>query len=231
MLVPDINNLVSKSNQEENEIIIDNINDKISLYDIVDLENEKERKALIRKVESLVRTSPEYRKFLTFLRNNLNLNKCTFHPDVDTEVLKKTKIEFHHYPFTLYEIVDTIIEKQSKENPIINPFNVAEEVMELHFDLKVGLVPLSKTLHELVHSGKKFVNLKYVQGSYLKFISSYSEYINDNLLDNWNELKLLSDKEDNGELEDNILEDIRLKIIMNGIEPAKEIKLENNQIA
>ena len=160
MLVPDINNLVSKSNQEENEIIIDNINDKISLYDIVDLENEKERKALIRKVESLVRTSPEYRKFLTFLRNNLNLNKCTFHPDVDTEVLKKTKIEFHHYPFTLYEIVDTIIEKQSKENPIINPFNVAEEVMELHFDLKVGLVPLSKTLHELVHSGKKFVNFK-----------------------------------------------------------------------
>lgn len=231
MLVPDINNLVSKSNQEENEIIIDNINDKISLYDIVDLENEKERKALIRKVESLVRTSPEYRKFLTFLRNNLNLNKCTFHPDVDTEVLKKTKIEFHHYPFTLYEIVDTIIEKQSKENPIINPFNVAEEVMELHFDLKVGLVPLSKTLHELVHSGKKFVNLKYVHGSYLKFISSYSEYINDNLLDNWNELKLLSEKEDNGELEDNILEDIRLKIVMNGIEPAKEIKVENNQIA
>lgn len=231
MLVPDISKLVSKSEQEENEIIIDDINTYINLYDIVDLENEKERKALIRKVESLVRTSPEYRKFLTFLRNNLNLNKCTFHPDVDTEVLKKTKIEFHHYPFTLYEIVDTIIEKQSKENPIINPFNVAEEVMELHFDLKVGLVPLSKTLHELVHSGKKFVNLKYVQGSYLKFISSYSEYINDNLLDNWNELKLLSDKEDNGELEDNILEDIRLKIIMNGIEPAKEIKLENNQIA
>ena len=231
MLVPDISKLVSKSEQEENEIIIDDINTYINLYDIVDLENEKERKALIKKIESLIRNSTEYKKFIGFLRNNLNLNKCTFHPDVNCDILKKTKIEFHHYPFTLYEIVDTVVEKQSKENPIINPFDVAEEVMELHYDLKIGLVPLSKTLHELAHSGKKFINLKYVKGSYLKFISLYNVYINDNLIDNWNELKALSEKEDNGELTDNILEDVRLKIIMENIEEPKSIKIETNQIA
>lgn len=231
MLVPNVNNLISKNDIKENEIIIDDINEKVSLYEVKDLENEKERNILIKNIERLVRTSIEYRKYIRFLRTNMNITKCTFHPDVNVEILKKTKIEFHHYPFTLYEIVDTVIEKQSKINPIINPFDVAEEVMQLHFDLKVGLVPLSKTLHELVHSGKKFINLKYVKGNYLKFISSYNGYINNNLIDNWQSLKDLSAKEDAGELEDNILEEIRLKIKMIGVEMPCEIKINKPEIA
>lgn len=230
MLVPDINDL-KLNHEKENEIIIENINEKVNIFPIVDLENEKERRDLIKKIEKLVRTSPEYRKFIYFLRNNLNLTSCTFHKDVNTETLKKTKIEFHHYPFTLYEIVDTVINRQSKDNVIIDPFEVAEEVMKLHFELKVGLVPLSKTLHELVHSGKKFINLKYVNGSYLKFISSYTQYINENLLSNYDELKALSIMEDNGELEENILEEIRLKIIMTDVESPKKIEINENKIA
>lgn len=94
-------------------------------------------------------------------------------------------MEFHHYPFTLYDITYIIYQNRyldyitdqisSKLNKVINPFDIAKEVMELHYKNKVGLVPLSLTPHELYHKGELFIPLdkKYVFGNYLDILDTY----------------------------------------------------------
>ena len=103
----------------------------------------------------------------------------------------------------------------------------------MNFELKIGLVPLSKTVHKLAHNGKKFINLNLVNGHYLRFISEYSKYINPELISNWTNLKELSRMEYEGELEENILEKIPMRIIMENVEEPKAIIVEDeiNNIA
>lgn len=237
MLVPKVEDLkcIHGENIDENKIIIEDINEPVELLHSFDAEDKNERKNFVKGLERLVRKSPEYKRFINCLKQ-MDITKCIFHPDVDIKKLKMTKIEFHHYPFTLYDISDTVLNKYITEqgNTKINPFEVAEEITKLHYQLKVGLVPLSKTMHELAHSGKKFINLKYVTQSYLKFIAEYSRYMNPTLIEYWQNLKDLSIKEDNGELpEDDILKEIRLHVIMEDAEEIVPIKIdeEENNIA
>ena len=58
---------------------------------------------------------------------------------------------------------------------------MAEEVMELHYDEKIGLIPLSKTAHELVHSDRIFIPLQLIYQNYNKFYDEYEQYMSQNL--------------------------------------------------
>ena len=49
--------------------------------------------------------------------------------------------------------------------------------MELHFSNMVGLVPVSLTPHQLVHSENLFVPMSIVYGNYETFFDQYKEYI------------------------------------------------------
>lgn len=231
MLVPKIKDLknLEHCNKEKNIIKIDNIDEVVELYTPIDINNAKEVSKLVKQIESLVRRSPEYTEFIRCLKQNFDITSCIFHPDVNIAEVKHAKIEFHHYPFTLYDIVYTVLSKHLEQSTIINPYVVSEEVMLLHYQLKVGLVPLSKTMHELAHAGKKFINLSYVTQSYLKFISEYSRWISPELIMNWHNLQDLSKKEDEGELEeDNILEEVELVVDM-GIEKPTAVETSLDQ--
>ena len=67
--------------------------------------------------------------------------------------------------------------KQEKEIGYIDELVVAEEVMRLHYEGCVGLIPLSITVHELVHDGKLIVPLNCVYGKFVEFTKRYYEYI------------------------------------------------------
>lgn len=232
MLVPSEKNLINNKNSEDIRIIeIDNINDDVEIFKKVDLADAKSRDKFIKIVERMIRNSFEYRSFLGYMKNNLDITKCTFMKDVDISQLKKTKLEFHHYPFTLYTIVDTVIRKHEHENESINPFDIAKEVMELHYKFNVGLVPLSKTVHQLVHSGKKFVNLKYVYGKYERFKAEYCTVISDEELANLDKISELTRRDNSGELEENILKEVRTYIKMKGIESPKAIEIVEQEIS
>ena len=54
--------------------------------------------------------------------------------------------------------------------------------MELHYNNKVGLIPLSKTMHEIIHNSNKIViPLNMVYGDYAAFLASpeYESYVDD----------------------------------------------------
>jgi len=164
-------------------------------YKFYEYDDEKKLKKYIKGIESVVRSSVEYRSYIKYLKEEQDLTACKFLTNVDGKNIKNVAIEFHHYPFNLYEIVNTVLKKQTDfySHPTTT-FSVANEVMRIHYENMVGLVPLTKTVHELAHNGEIFINLNLVYGNVKKFIEDYFEYIDQELFNSLDTLKNLSDK-------------------------------------
>ena len=134
----------------------------------------KERVKFIKQVEATCRKSMEYKEYMRFLKRNTDLRRCTILKGLNTEGGKKYTIEIHHEPFTLFDIVETVLNKREMEGMKVDPLDIADEVMGLHYDGKVGLIHLSTTMHQLVHDDKIFIPLQYIYQSFNQFYSEYN---------------------------------------------------------
>lgn len=144
----------------------------------VSTDNEKNR--LIKRIERIVRSSGEYRDYITFLRQNIGMDACAFFNNVTKQTNRKIKIEVHHVPLTLYDIVKIVLEKYIQTGEQLDDLLIAEEVTKIHYNNQVGLIPLSKTLHEVVHNSEKLTIPMYmIFGNYTKFLREYEEYWKD----------------------------------------------------
>lgn len=143
--------------------------------------NERGRVKFIKMCESIIRKSMEYKEYIKFLKQNMDMNKCIVLKGLNIENGKRYSIEIHHEPFTLFDIVETVISKREENDESINPFFIADEVMELHYDEKVGLVPLAKTMHQLVSDDKIFIPLQLIYHKYDKFYEEYEMYMSQRL--------------------------------------------------
>jgi len=234
MLVPKIDISTKYVREEEDDVVVvESINVK---EDFLDIENvsPKRIEKFIKYIERIIRTSMEYRTYIGFLRNELNLTRCTFLPQIDTEEIRGVSLEFHHYPFTLYDIVNIVIQNRLiKGEKRIDPFQVADEVMYLHYQNMIGLVPVTKTIHELIHSSKLFVPLKYVKGSYKKFLSKYKWDMYDGYKEKMDNLKMLSEKIERGELNDTtgVLNKQRINVHIADIDAPEPIKVDVREYA
>lgn len=139
--------------------------------------SERERTKFIKTVEQYCRKSPEYRELITALKKNMDYNRCTVIKHLKCGNGKKYTIEIHHMPFTLFDIVSIVLLKREELGEPININMICNEVMELHYDGKVGLIPLSKTMHELYHDGQIFIPLQFVYQKYDKFANEYEAWI------------------------------------------------------
>lgn len=141
----------------------------------VNTDNEKHR--LITRIERIVRNSGEYRDYIAFLRQNIGMDACAFFNNVSKQTNRKIKIEVHHAPLTLYDIVKIVLEKYIQTGEVLDDLMIAEEVVKIHYNNQVGLIPLSKTLHEVVHNSEKLTLPMYmIFGNYTKFLREYEEY-------------------------------------------------------
>ena len=179
---------------QPNDVDIVKIPKDIPVMDIedYDLFDDKEREKYINDLERHVRSSYEYRNMVQYLREYMNMNSCAFIPNITNEVNRKIKIELHHSPFTLRDICVTILNKRMKNNEILTIESVAYEVMFVHYSLMVGLIPLSETVHQLVHSQYIFIPTDKVYGYYKNFVKTYNDYIDPELLDKLDELERLT---------------------------------------
>lgn len=166
----------------------------------VDTSTDKAIDRVIKNIENIIRSSPEYRDYIKFLKENVDMDKCAFFNNVSSNNSSKVKIEVHHEPLTLYDYVSIVLNKHMAEKSgMVNEYEVAEEVMELHYKDLVGLIPLSITLHEMVHSSDKVkIPLHLVYGDYISFINQYSDYVDSKIIDKLDkkiaDTKLLSEK-------------------------------------
>lgn len=150
----------------------------------VSFDTEKDKRKFIERVKRIIRSSKEYKDYIRFLKENMDMNRCAFFSNIKHTKDNKIQIEIHHDPFTLDDLVRIVIEKQMDEGKPLNDFDIADEVMELHYNDMVGLVPLSKTIHEVIHSdgGKIVLPLNLCYGNYKSFVDQYQDYMEDDIL-------------------------------------------------
>ena len=198
-------------NIELTDMHIDNISDvpekktdfdiDVSKYDqdIASLELDEDlTEKTISYIEKEVRTSYEYRKYINYLKNELDLTKCSLLPGIDCSDGAAT-LEFHHYPMNLYEITEAVGHQMLKslgENEKLSCFEIAERVMEEHYRGNVGLIPLTKTLHEMAHNHSIIIPISKVNGDYEQFLKKYNSYIPEDIKDRIAEAKLSSESDE-----------------------------------
>ena len=143
----------------------------------------RERRKYIATLEKLVRSSREYKEYVKYLKTHFDMTHCEVLPAVTTGNGKKYSIDIHHEPFQLSWITDTVLHKRQDLGESLDPFLTADEIMELHYRGLVGLIPLSKTVHELVHSDRIMIPLNYVYQDYHKFADEYDPWIPEYVVD------------------------------------------------
>ena len=163
-----------------------------------DLSNPKELSKYFKSIERICRNSRTYKKLINFLRENVDMNKCSYFKNVDNIDTYSLKIHIHHTPLTLYDIVTTVYNKRLLNHESLSEMMVAKEVMWLHYNLFVGLIPLSETVHGSVHNGQAFIPTTKVYGMYKTFVKLYEPYMDKELL------KVLSNMEEISEDYDTI---------------------------
>ncbi|MEI2420820.1 hypothetical protein V6O07_11150, partial [Arthrospira platensis SPKY2] len=141
--------------------------------------DEKRKKKYVDGIKAMIRKSLEYKKFISFLKDSLDMNECTFFEQINTKK-RNIRIEIHHEPFTLTDLVYTAIQYTVDMGEEVVDFDIAQLVMYWHYCGLIGLIPLSKTVHELVHSGKVFIPLFFPDGDVVSFYTEYKKYMSDN---------------------------------------------------
>lgn len=133
-----------------------------------------ERVPICKSAESLIRRSSEYSSWVGFLKNDVGLNRCSILGNINDS--DGVDIEMHHFPLSLYDICWAISGRQRQEQGRFSSCTIADEALGIHYHWQVGIVPLSKTPHELHHSGTIPLSLDMVWGRWQEFFDQYRQY-------------------------------------------------------
>jgi len=187
-VLPDINNLGINGIEED---FLNNVNDNLvniqsvktednlelqeksypytlSLK-IYEFEKEKDMFAFINNVKKLVRGSYEYKLWTNYIKDTLNYNKCI----LSNETGQELTIEIHHHPVSLQSIIMAILNTYTLENKSFCTFDIAMEVMKLHYQMNVGVIPLISSLHEKFHNGYLDLPIDLVIGNWKYLLDTY----------------------------------------------------------
>ena len=142
-----------------------------------DLNNPKDLERFIKDVKSEVRTSFEYRELIRYLKEYAGFDRSGISQNISNSDGSKVKIEIHHTPLTIEDIVRIVYEKRRFYHEDLSLEMIAKEVMECHYKCIVGLYPLTATEHELVHNGYLFIPPQDVFGRYDLFVLNYGQFM------------------------------------------------------
>lgn len=131
--------------------------------------SSKEFDAFIKNVERLVRSSFEYKLWISYIIDNLGQKECS----LTHESINECPVVIHHHPINLYTIVKTIINDYLKHEKEFSTFDIAIKIIELHYQNKIGYMPLLSDLHEKFHSGFLKLPIELVNGDYKYLFQKY----------------------------------------------------------
>jgi hypothetical protein len=179
--IEDLNKIISETKikkSEENQNTLESENEdfpySLSLR-IKELEDEKDLKKFVKSTEALIRRSPEYKLWTSYVRDVLGCSKC----EITDERIGEVTVEIHHHPFSLYTIVKAEVLKNSSNNKEFCSFDIATNLIEQHFQNQIGYIPLVKTIHEKFHNGYFQIPLELIHGDYKNLITKYFDYLDD----------------------------------------------------
>ena len=155
-------------------------------------EDKKEFVKFMFRQEKLIRDSFEMEEAIEFLKRKHGMDHCGVHPNVTRD--KGFRIELHHTPFTLFDIVSAVVNKRLQKEESLKMTDIAAEVMQLHYLELCGLYPLDLTCHLFQHNddhGGFFIPLDKVYGDPKTFAQMYYPYFSEALKTKWDNFLVL----------------------------------------
>lgn len=130
----------------------------------------------IKATELMIRKDPRYKNYISELKFH-GFDCDVMQSGITGEKFPDTAIEMHHGPmFNLFEIVSIVTDHMLSEGEKVTTFSVAREVLKEHEKNRIQVVMgLTKTNHELVHSGKIFIHINQAIGDVMSFIKDYKK--------------------------------------------------------
>ena len=149
---------------------------KVEFYDDAD------KVRFIKKCESMIRQSPEYKDLVKYYKDEVDIDYCSVLNKLGTG---DVAIEFHHHPFTLWDYVETEVNRCIASKINFTTFTISAIVMSFHYNNNVGLIPLSRSMHELAHSGGVFLYKKLVFGNYEEYFEQMQSFMEEATLEKY----------------------------------------------
>lgn len=146
---------------------------------ITDIGNEKELKRFIRQCEGMIRKSPEYKVWTSYVRDVLGFFSC----DLTKENHAQCNCDIHHHPISLYMITKAVILSYMASSKDFCSADIVVKVLELHYENRIGFLSIIRSLHEKFHNGYLQLPMQLVHGDYKLFISTYSSYLEEDDLE------------------------------------------------
>ena len=113
------------------------------------LSNTNERHRFIKKTESIIRKSIQYKAYKKKIMDS-GINMCAVLGNVTNE---KAKVEMHHGPiFTLWDYVEITLQYLYNNNLPISTFRAADMILSDHFDDLIQVVMVSESVHKAIHN-------------------------------------------------------------------------------
>jgi len=148
--------------------------------------------SFIKAVEKQVRGDNFYKKYISYLKNDIGLTRCQVLSNIDDE---SAEIELHHGPIlTLFDCACIITDYYLAKNKKINTFIISNTLLEEHKNNNIQVVMLSKSVHQQVHDNNIFINLKQAFGNLVTFLNKYRTGIHPEQIQKINKYIELSEK-------------------------------------
>lgn len=163
-----------KSNVEGLELYSDNYPFRLSLR-VKTFENESEYKKFLKNCEKIVRGCLEYKLWRDYITDVLGVNTCM----ITDEKMDEVSIEVHHHVPSLFALVKALVNKKMEREEEFSTFDIALEVIELHFMNKIGYLTLLRSMHEKLHNGYLSVPISIIKGDYQYFVREFSKYLDE----------------------------------------------------
>ena len=170
-----------ESNVERLELYSDNYPLTLPLR-IRNFENEAHFKKFVKNCELLVRKSNEYSSWRNYIIEILGLNTC----HITDEHISEVTVEVHHHIPSLFAVVSAIVNRKINSQEEFCSFDIAREVIKLHFENRIGYTVLIKSMHEKFHNGCLEIPINLIHGNYNHFIQNYGGYLENDELEKIN---------------------------------------------
>lgn len=155
---------------KDTQIIIDTFS-RTELPELLEIISFDSLLYQINYIERLVRGSDAYKIWREYEKTH---NDATIDAveNLDTSNFKKISLELHHYPHTLYDIVQ-YVGRKILDDRHTDAFEIAKLVLREHLQGNIGYVPLLITDHQKQHSNLLEIDDKDIKGNYKEFERKY----------------------------------------------------------
>ena len=183
----------TEANTDETEASVESNIEHLELYSenypltlplrINNFENEAHFKKFVKNCELLIRRSNEYSSWRNYIIEILGLNTC----HITDEHISEVTVEVHHHIPSLFSVVSGVVNRLVHNQQEFCSFDVARDVIQLHFENRIGYTILVKTIHEKFHNGALEIPINLIHGDYNYFIHNYGGYLENDELEKINQ--------------------------------------------